>query len=626
MSLTSGLNAALSGLRTTQAGMDVIASNVANAQSIGYSRRTLAPIQATTGGRTTGVRTGEIERILDTIVQKQLRLETSGAAYTSTMARFAGELGRLFGEPGTVGALDTSFNGFTEAMQALAADPASFSARSGVLNAGGILAGHIATIAERVQTLRSEAEGRIATSVARANDLLKGIAQLDSNIVSSPSSENAPGLLDERDRLITELSQLMDVHVLTSGNGSVTVTTTGGLTLFNGGAPVTLSFDARGKLGPEALYSRTDAERGVGTIKAVTLGGIATDVLANDLIRSGEIGAAIEIRDGVLVQAQRQLDELAAGLSRALSDRAVTGESVAGGINIDLAGLQDGNAVTVDYTVNGQPQRVFLMPTHGGAPAAIPAAEFGDPAATVIRFNISAPGGVDGATALSDIQAALTAAGISLTVSAPAPGTGALRFVSSSAATGVTAASAAITVTGMTTGNEELPFFVDSGANNDAFTGSFERRSQLSGFAQRIRVNPALNDNRAQALVVFSTAPATPQGDTTRPQFLVDALTKSTRAFSSIAGIGGRGAGYVSTVADFARRVVEAQGANAEAAESLDEGQSIALASVEARFAEKAGVNVDQEMSQLVQLQTAYGANARVMTAIRDMLDILMRM
>src|SRR5215204_3703094 len=321
MSLTSALNAAVSGLRTTQAGMDVIASNVSNAQSIGYSRRTLAPVQATTGGRTTGVRTGEIERILDTIVQKQLRLETSGAAYTSTMARFAGELGRLFGEPGTVGALDTSFNGFTEAMQALAADPASFSARSGVLNAGGILAGHIATIAERVQTLRSEAEGRIATSVARANDLLKGIAQLDSNIVSSPSSENAPGLLDERDRLITELSQLMDVHVLTSGNGSVTVTTTGGLTLFNGGAPVTLSFDARGKLGPEALYSRTEAERGVGTIKAVTLGGIATDVLANDLIRSGEIGAAIEIRDGVLVQAQRQLDELAAGLSRALSDR-----------------------------------------------------------------------------------------------------------------------------------------------------------------------------------------------------------------------------------------------------------------------------------------------------------------
>src|ERR687894_1606112 len=146
MSLTSALNAAVSGLRTTQAGMDVVASNVANAQSVGYTRRTLAPVQSVTADRTTGVRTGEIERILDTIVQKQLRLETSGAAYTSTMARFAAEVGRLFGEPGTVGALDTSLNEFTQAMQALAADPAAFSARSGVLNTGAVLASHIATI------------------------------------------------------------------------------------------------------------------------------------------------------------------------------------------------------------------------------------------------------------------------------------------------------------------------------------------------------------------------------------------------------------------------------------------------------------------------------------------------
>jgi flagellar hook-associated protein 1 len=78
-------------------------------------------------------------------------------------------------------------------------------------------------------------------------------------------------------------------------------------------------------------------------------------------------------------------------------------------------------------------------------------------------------------------------------------------------------------------------------------------------------------------------------------------------------------------VTDFVRRVVETHGANAEAAQRLDEGQGIALAAVESRFAEKSGVNVDQEMSQLVQLQTAYGANARVMTAIRDMFDILMR-
>src|SRR3954463_4481466 len=150
MSLSAALNAAVSGLRTTQAGMDVVASNVANANSVGYSRRTLAPVQSMTGDQTSGVRTGEVQRVLDTMVQKQLRLETAGASYTSTMARFADELDRLFGEPGSVGALDTSVNDFTQALQTLAGDPALSSARSGAVSAGGILAGRIATIAESV--------------------------------------------------------------------------------------------------------------------------------------------------------------------------------------------------------------------------------------------------------------------------------------------------------------------------------------------------------------------------------------------------------------------------------------------------------------------------------------------
>jgi flagellar hook-associated protein 1 FlgK len=263
------------------------------------------------------------------------------------------------------------------------------------------------------------------------------------------------------------------------------------------------------------------------------------------------------------------------------------------------------------------------MPTDGAAPATIPPGDTSDPAATIIRFDLSG-GFAAGVTAL---QTELTNRGINLNVDVPSGTT--LRILDDGAAnlSDVTGVSAGITVNTATSGSPELQFFVDSGAGNGPYTGSFEGRSQLNGFAQRIRVNPALQANRAQALVNFATPPATiPQGDATRPQFLVDALTKATRPFSSATGIGGSGPAYVTTVADFTRRIVETQGANAESAKRLDEGQGIALAAVESRFTEKTGVNVDQEMSQLVQLQTAYGANARVMTAIRDMLDLLMRM
>jgi flagellar hook-associated protein 1 FlgK len=396
------------------------------------------------------------------------------------------------------------------------------------------------------------------------------------------------------------------------------------LTLFNGGSPVVLSFDGRGKLGPEATYSAVDTERGVGTITATTIGGNVIDVIAGNLIRSGEIGAALELRDSTLVQAQRQLDELAAGLSRALSDRLVAGVATPpgppDGFTIDLTGLQAGNAITLDYKDNasGTTRRILVVPTNGTP--AIPPGDTSDPNATIIRFNLS----LGFAGAVAALQTELTNRGIALTVTNPAGNT--LQIVDDGAAnaTDVAAVSASVTVAGTTSGAMQLPFFIDSGSGAP-YTGAFTGQSQITGYAQRIKVNPLMQANRAEALVVYSTAPLTPQGDTRRAQFVVDALTQSRQAFSAATGINGPGAVYVSTLADFARRVVETHGANSEAAGRLDEGQSIALASIEARFAEMSGVNVDQEMSQLVQLQTAYGANARVMTAIRDMFDLLMR-
>ncbi len=62
-----------------------------------------------------------------------------------------------------------------------------------------------------------------------------------------------------------------------------------------------------------------------------------------------------------------------------------------------------------------------------------------------------------------------------------------------------------------------MPFFVDGGKGNVAFTGSYEGGSQTVGFACRIAINPALVADRSR-LVVFNTSPAPPQGDATRPK------------------------------------------------------------------------------------------------------------
>ncbi|HEU4518400.1 MAG TPA: flagellar hook-associated protein FlgK [Microvirga sp.] len=614
MGLMSALNAAVSGLRTTQASMNLVSQNVANAHSVGYTRRISQPVQQTAGDRTAGVRSGEVERVLDLLVQKQLRLERAGASYTSFMARLSGQVDRLFGTPGEAGALDTVLNTFTQSLQTLLSDPGSVSARSGVLDQAGILAGQIARVSEGVQALRTEAEGRIGLGVARANELLTGIAEVNARIVANQSPSD-PALLDDRDRMIDELSTLMDVHVAEQPTGGVTITTTAGLALFNGYTPVRLAFDGRANLAPQSLYSADPAARTVGTILAVGANGVATDLIANQMIRSGELAAAVEMRDETLVRAQRQLDELAAGLARALSDRPVGTGPSGGGFAGDFSGLQPGNTIALTVDHNGTLRTITLVGMNGTAAPAIAPGDVGDPGAIVVPFD--ATGGMGAVQA--SIQARLSAAGIAVAVTNPAGGS--LHFVGTGT-TAVTGLSGAVTATGLAEGAPELPLFVDGGNRNAPYAGTFDNGAQLTGLAQRLAVNPQLLADR-QRLVVYGAG--VPQGDTLRPQFMLDALTKTARDFAPAAGLNGA-APFSASVTDFARRVVEAQGANAESAARLDEGQGVALAAVESRYREDTGVNIDQEMAQLVQLQTAYGANARVMTAVRDMMDMLMRM
>jgi flagellar hook-associated protein 1 FlgK len=293
-----------------------------------------------------------------------------------------------------------------------------------------------------------------------------------------------------------------------------------------------------------------------------------------------------------------------------MSDRPVLPDTAG---EIDLSGWTAGNTLTIDYTDgSGAAQRIVLLATEGGAPATIDPAEFGGPNTRVVRFDLSA----GFTTALADVNTALAATGVSIS----GGGLSTLR-VSGGATATVNAVAGVVTETSLSSGSVHLPLFVDSG-HGGPFTGSFEGSSRLTGLAQRLAVNPDLVADR-EHLVVFD--PSTHQGDAARPQFLLDSLTRNVRSFSPLSGLNG-GAPPATTVADFARRIIEAQGASAEAAARLHSGQSVALAAIESRFSETGAVSIDQEMAHLVQLQTAYGANARVMSAIQEMLDLLMRM
>lgn len=617
MGLGSALAAAASGLRVTQAGIDVVAQNVANAGSAGYTRRVLGPVQAVAADDTTGVRAGTVERVLDAAAQRQLRLETAGAGYTSYTAAILAQVDALLGQPGAAGSLDGALNDLTGVLQALAADPGSATVRNAALGAASSLAAILADVAQGVQALRADAETKLASDVARADELLAGIADLNGKIAGAGPLKAA--LLDERDRLVDELAGLMDVQASTDADGLMRVTIGSGFSLVTNGGAVRLSFDQRGEIGAAALYSAHPALRGVGTITATGPSGLGTDLVAAGVLRSGETAAALHLRDTLLPQAQRQLDELAAGLSRALSDReapvapATSGGS--SGFDIDLTGLQAGNEIVLDYAdASGAPRRIVLVPTLGGAGAIDPDATV-HPGATVRAIDIS--GGP--ATLAARIGAAL-GAGFSVTAGPGSPAGVRILDDGSPGSPDLLGVRAGITQTGLT-GGLELPVFVDAGFRNTPFTGSFEGGSRLAGLAQRLVVNPDLQADPSR-LVLFGAGIA--QGDPARPRFLAGALTGAARTFAA-AGIGGAHGSIGLTVAAYARSLIEGQGAGAETAARLDEGQQIALATAQSRLAADSAVNIDQEMAKLIELQTAYGANARLITAVKDMLDTLMR-
>jgi flagellar hook-associated protein 1 FlgK len=615
MGLSISINNAISGLRLTQSAMEVVSGNVANADSIGYSRRTIISVEnvgADSG--VYGVRSEGVTRILDTILQRELRAETAGQGYTGIRMDYAGRLERLYGQPGSVNGLDTIYNGFSAALQTLASDPASTTARSGVLSAGDALARTINSASQGVQELRADAESALAASVQKVNELLRGIAAADLKVLNTGGKD--PALLDMRDSQINELSKFMDLRVAEVGGGAVTVTTIAGLRLSDAGTAAQLNFDARGAVNANTLYSSDPTRRMVGTISIQDASGATVDVIAQKLIRSGEIAGLIEMRDTTLVQAQAQLDELAASLSSALSDRTQAGtvSGIGSGFDLDTTGLATGNIMTIEATVGGVARRIAVVRVDTTPAPALTANDV--PGADTV-LTVSMASGLSGVT--TALQSAL---GASFTVSA----TGASLKVlgDGTAANKVGTLSANITMPALTnsSGAKALPFFVDTGG---VYTGSYEGASQKQGFAARISMNVALTTN-PKLLVISDTAQTTPVGDASRPSFLVDQLTRATLAFAPRAGIGATQSPYSGTVGSFVQRVISASGASSAEAQRLDEGQKVVVASIQSRYAATSGVSVDQEMSNLIQIQNAYSANARILSAVKDMMDMLLRM
>lgn len=625
MGLSQALSTAMSGLRATQASLSLVSSNVANAETPGYVKKTTNQVTGLTGDYGSSVLINGVNRQLDQYLQTQVRTEMSGAAYSAIRSNYLSNLQSVYGNPGDAGTIEYAFNNLMTAAQALSTSPDSQSARIGVINAAASMAQQLNATTQGIQNLRANAETGINESINVANNAMAQIAKINIQLQANGKTDAATAsLLDQRDQYIDQLSQLMDIRTVTNNLNQVTVFTNSGVQLV-GNEASQLSFNPQGTMTPNTLYNGDPSKNNVGTITINFPHGGSYDLVSTNSIRSGKIAAYLELRDKMLVQAQAQIDQFAASMASALSDKTMDGtaapSSVApqAGFDLDLAGLKSGNVIhlTVKDNLTGATRNLSIVRVDD--PSVLPLGNNAtlDPNDEVLGVDFSAGMG----SVLAQLNAALGPSA-NLLFSNPAGTT--LRVLDDGATnrSDVLAASVTTTMSSLTSGNSQLPFFTDNGV---PFSGAITANGlQQTGFAGRISVNAALLGDPSRT-IVFSTNPPTAAGDSTRADFILSQLANGNYRYSPQTGIGTTAAPFTGTLANFARQFISQQGENATSAKQLADGQNVVLNTLKEKVTATSGVNIDDEMAHLLALQNAYSANARVMSSIKQMYDTLIQ-
>lgn len=293
MSNFSALSAAISGLNAHRQRIDVISQNIANVETPGYHRQ-VTELRSTQSGRPGlfsgppgnhgGVETSISRRwdqILDTNAKNEHGRASSLEAQAGALSALEANIGS-FSSGGLAGRLQELFNSFDD----LANNPKDLAVRNVVLGNAEAVASALNIEGTTIDAARQDAAARASSFVEQLNSLASGIAELDRNIVAGVASGDDPnGLIDQRDRLATELAGLTDVNIAYESDGQIRLSLNGHNLVSDGQwQPVRLASNPDPALTPFG-YERISIESDNGRTLDVRSGAIhGVLTAANDLI------------------------------------------------------------------------------------------------------------------------------------------------------------------------------------------------------------------------------------------------------------------------------------------------------------------------------------------------------
>ncbi len=650
MSTSAVMSLGVRAMFADYAALQTTSNNIANANVAGYSRQQV-DLETAKGQYTgagffgKGVNVTTVTRSYDQFLTREAANSKSLASMDKARLDQLNQLEQIFptGESGVGYASGQLLN----AMVDLASNPQDASTRQVVLSRASDVALRFTSAAGQLDMLQAGVRSDLENSVKSVNELAKNIANVNDKIAAVIGAGHAPNdLLDERDRLVSQLSELVQVTTLPASDGTIGVFIAGGQRLVLGSQASQL----------QVQNDSTDASR---SAIGIVDNGIPRD-LPSALLTGGTIAGLLNFQNKDLVDARNMLGQMAAAFAGRLNEQQSFGLDLrsppGAGAPLFSVGapralandnnLKDasGNFVTTvtltttdatqlqasDYSLQADPLNpgyYTLTRLTDGTVSTIASGDVVDgmridiaPAAAADdRFLLQPVGRAANGMGrvLDDPRGIAAASPVTATVGASNTGTatvGSLKVTSSSIDPTLTA-----TVTfNSSSGNYDWQL-VDS-SNNLVSNGSSVwvpgQPISINGFDLTLNGAPANGD---VFTVQKTTYPASNNGNALAMAAMRDETLVGRTLNASGQPTGGNTItdAYASAMADVGVRV--------QSAESTSTTSAAVAAQAEQQRSGQAGVNLDEEAAHLIQYQQAYQAAAKVLQIAQSVFDTLLK-
>lgn len=344
-----GIEIARRGVAAHQLALQTTGHNISNADNPHYARQKVN-LQAVhplydpalnrpqgPGMLGQGVEAGSIERIRDHFVDQRIQETEQSKSYWSSKQSYLNQIEIIYNEP-SENSIRGSLDRFWESLQELSQYPEEISHREQVKERGSELTFRVRETYQRLQDLRLQADQEVNLTATKLNDIGRQLAQLNDRINKSTALGDRPNdLMDKRDQMLQELSQLADVQVSRENPNELLVFLGAEVFVQGNQHNAVNAIQGRSRDGMHDLYwSHNDS--------AVVL-------------RGGKLQALLEVRDGTLMENIQKMNSFATNMMNSVNEVHRDGFGLGKETNInffsvpDLARTPDGN---YDLNMDGQ--------------------------------------------------------------------------------------------------------------------------------------------------------------------------------------------------------------------------------------------------------------------------------